>query len=73
MEAEVVRKVFTQRKDGKTLQAIADFLNYNNTPTKRGGKWSKVHIKDMLERVEIYKGKYKHGNVITDGQHEAIL
>lgn len=72
-EAEVVRQVFAWRSEGETLQAIADRLNERNVPTKRGGKWSKVHIKDMLAREDFYRGIYKHGDVVTEGQHKPIL
>lgn len=72
-EAIIVKEVFQKRKEGKTLQQIADDLNEGNVPTKRGGKWSKIHVRDMLNRKEFYKGMYKHGNVIAKGEHEPIL
>lgn len=72
-EATVVKEVFALREAGKTLQAIADHLNESNVPTKRGGKWSKVHVRDMISREEFYKGIYKHGDIVAQGQHEPIL
>jgi site-specific DNA recombinase len=72
-EAAVVKKVFAMRAAKMTLQAIADYLNQNRIPTKRGGRWSKVHIRDMINREPFYNGQYKHGNVISSGVHQPIL
>jgi site-specific DNA recombinase len=72
-QAKVVRKVFVMRNEGKTLQAIADELNTANVPTKRGGHWSKVHIRDMLNRERFYKGMYKFDGMEAEGNHVSIL
>ena len=72
-EAAWVRNVFEMRSNGMTYQKIADELNNNGVATKRGGKWSRTHIMDMLNREGIYRGQYKHGDVVSQGQHEPIL
>ncbi|KEO83274.1 recombinase family protein [Tumebacillus flagellatus] len=73
-QATIVREVFRRRnEEEQSLQKIADWLNESGVKTKRGGKWSKVHVKDMIEREGFYKGMYKHGEVMTKGEHEAII
>lgn len=72
-QAEVVRLVFRMRGEGKTLQVIADELNRMQVPTKRGGKWSRTHIKDMLDRESFYRGIYRFDGVEVKGEHVPIL
>ncbi|MED0739039.1 recombinase family protein [Aneurinibacillus thermoaerophilus] len=72
-EAAIVRKIFEYRKEGKTLQYIADELNNNDVPTKLGGKWSRVHIKSILDRENFYKGFYRYSNIVTKGKHQPII
>lgn len=72
-EAKVVRKVYQLRAEKKTFQTIVDVLNENGVPTKRGGNWSRKSVKTILDREEFYCGVYKHGDVVSKGQHEPIL
>lgn len=72
-QANIVRSVFSKRTEGLSLQKIADWMNESGFQTKRGGKWSKVHVKNMLERQDFYCGTYKHGDVSTQGTHTPIL
>ena len=72
-ESSIVRRVFDLHEQGNNLQVIADALNTESAPTKRGGSWSRKHIKTMLDREGIYRGMYKHGNVSVKGEHTAIL
>jgi hypothetical protein len=73
LQAEIVRRVFTLRREGETLVGIPDFLHADSVPTKKGAKWSKVQIKEMLDRQAFYKRTYKQGGVIAVGQHQAIV
>ncbi len=45
---EVIRK---HRRAGKSPQAIADFLNQNSYPTKRGGQWQHSTVRNVLKRI----------------------
>lgn len=72
-QAEWVRTVFQMRAEGVTMQAIADTLNNEGVQTKRGAEWSRKQVMDMLHREDIYRGMYKHGEVVTVGQHQPIL
>lgn len=47
-EAETVRRIFSMRRQGATLQAIADVLNAEKVPTKRGGKWYPATVRYIL-------------------------
>ena len=47
-EVEVVNKVFQLYLDGLGFKKIANYLNSNNIPCKRGGKWCQESIRTML-------------------------
>ena len=49
-ELAVVDRISALRADGMTLQAIADVLNSESIPTKRGGKWHPSTITYILSR-----------------------
>lgn len=49
-ELAVVERIKTLRANRMTLQAIADLLNYENIPTKRGGKWHPSTVTYILRR-----------------------
>ena len=49
-ELDVVDRIQALRADGLTLQAIADILNGDRIPTKRGGKWHPSTITYILSR-----------------------
>lgn len=48
-EQETIRTIFTLRKAGKTLRAIAAHLTEIGAATKRGGRWAAATIKKILE------------------------
>lgn len=72
-QAAWVRRVFEMRSRDTTLQEIVDVLNDTGVSTKRGGKWSRKQIMDMMNREAIYRGMYKHGEIVTKGKHQPIL
>lgn len=78
-EAAVVRQVFQLKALGYSLGKIAALLIEQNVPTRQNGKWSRKHIKTMLDRKKIYQGYYMHGEYgrgedeFIEGEHEAIL
>ncbi|WP_071881347.1 recombinase family protein [Thalassoporum mexicanum] len=41
------------RRSGKSFRAIADYLNRNNYPTKRGGNWTHRTVKLILDRTKV--------------------
>lgn len=52
LPSELVSEIVALRSSGKTLQAIADYLNANEVPNAHKGlKWYPSTIKNTLERV----------------------
>lgn len=51
-EVETVRYIVQLRGEGLTLQVIADRLNAEGRPTKRGGKWYPKTVADVVSRAK---------------------
>lgn len=49
-EQETIALIQRHRKSGKSPQKIADFLNAQRIPTKRGGTWHHSTIRKVLGR-----------------------
>jgi site-specific DNA recombinase len=64
-EVPIVRRVFKEYVGGRPLLQIAQGLNNDNVPTKRGGKWAASTIRGML-RCELYVAR-------PPWQHEGIV
>lgn len=74
-EANVVRRIFSMRENGATMQDIANYLNNNDYRT-RCGKWFVAsNVSSILSNEKTYLGQYKYGKngEWVDGQHEPIL
>ncbi|MHB9130408.1 MAG: recombinase family protein [Armatimonadota bacterium] len=78
--AELVVRIFALRQSGKTLQAIADVLDEEGVPTKRGGRWHPGTVRYILDnpkyqgQIEYYfrwKGLNEH--VIAVGNHTPLI
>ncbi len=50
-EHQTIGLIQDMRKQGHTLQAIADYLNANGYQTQRGGKWYPTTITNVLKNV----------------------
>ncbi len=50
LEQETIATIFRQRRSGKSPQKIADYLNAQNIPTKRGGTWHHSTVRKVLGR-----------------------
>jgi DNA invertase Pin-like site-specific DNA recombinase len=48
-EAEVLRAIEAMRAEGLSLRTIADRLNADQVPTKRGGRWSASTVSRVLD------------------------
>ena len=64
-QAETVRWIFAQALAGEGAQAIADELNAQGIPSKKGGKWSAATIYGMLAN-EQYTGCVVFQKTFTD-------
>ena len=49
-EQAIVALIYRHRRAGKSPQKIADFLNAQSIPTKRGGAWHHSTVRKVLER-----------------------
>lgn len=47
-EVEVVNKIFDLYLEGNGMKKICNYLNSNNIPTKKGGKWSNEGVRTLL-------------------------
>lgn len=72
-EAEIVRKVFALRKEGKTLQGIADELNKAGYRSKKGKEFKHSAVQAILSNESTYRGNYRYGKEASENSHEAIL
>jgi len=54
--AETVRKIFTLRSEGYTLQEIADTLNAQGRKTSRGKDWDHTSVRWVLRNEDKYMG-----------------
>ena len=58
-ELEIIQIIRRHHKSGKSLGAIAKFLNENGYPAKRGGAWSATSVKRVLDRIHSKAPKGK--------------
>jgi DNA invertase Pin-like site-specific DNA recombinase len=74
-EAETVRLIFKLFDGGMTYKHIADYLNEQGVPSKRGGLWEQGALFRLISKRKFYQGYYKYGKDKdwVKGQHEAIL
>jgi hypothetical protein len=52
-ELAVVDRIKSMRSTGETLRAIADVLNSEGIPARRGGKWYPMTIANILRQAAI--------------------
>ena len=69
---ETVKTIFSLRERCYTLRKIADFLNSNNIPTARNGKWHAGTIKYILDN-SIYQGVMQYSNVRVNKAELALV
>lgn len=48
-EQETINIIRKHHKSGKSRESIADYLNKNNIPSKRGGQWSGTTVGRVIE------------------------
>ncbi len=74
-EEIVVRLVFDLREEnpGCTLEDIARALNQEGYKTRQQAKFTRVHVKRILDSEEFYRGTYHYGGVTSQGVHEPLL
>lgn len=72
-EAVVVRYIFRlYLQEGMGIRKIAGQLNAEAIPTRRGGRWSMVTVRDLL-RNRVYLGTYTRFGVKVPGSHQPLV
>ncbi len=71
-EAAIVERVFGEYLNGATTYKIAQQLNKEGIPTKRGGRWQAVQV-DLILRNVFYTGQLHWIGIIYNGSHAAII
>jgi len=71
-EADIVKTIFEQYIEGKGAGKIASYLNRISAPTKRGGRWAKQTIMNILKNP-IYCGMVEWNNIRNQSKHEPII
>ena len=67
---ELIYRLYT--KDGLGLRLIAQHLNERGIPTRRGGNWNMVTIRDILKN-STYTGTYTRFGMRLPRSHPAII
>lgn len=55
VEQQAIRRMKRQRRQGWTLQRIADDLTARGVMPKRGAKWHRKTVRDILSRADVNK------------------
>ncbi len=72
-EAVVVRYIFRlYLQELMGIRKIAGQLNSEEIPTRRGGRWSMVTVRDLL-RNRVYLGTYTRFGVKVPGSHPPLV
>jgi len=72
-EAVVVRYIFRlYLQESMGIRKIAGQLNDEQVPTRRGGRWSMVTVRDLL-RNRAYLGNYSRFGTTVTGSHPALV
>ena len=78
LEAEVIRRIFSEYEHGKSIQGICDGLNADGIKTAENGIWKVTTIRSVLKN-EKYAGQVrllKRGDgeeILLKNHHEAIV
>jgi DNA invertase Pin-like site-specific DNA recombinase len=72
-EAAIVRELFDRFRGGETLKGLAAWLEAQNIPTRRGGRWNASTLRTLLTNPR-YAGKSVYrGEEVAEGQWQAIV
>lgn len=72
-KAPAVKLAFRLNRQGLKLQQIADALNEAGHTTKRGAAFTPTQIHRILNRRDLYRGKYVYSGIVSDGQHKPLI
>jgi len=72
VEAETVRMIYSRYLSGRSMGEIAKELNRAKVPTKRGGRWDKRTIANILKNP-LYCGEMEWDGVVRQAPHKALI
>ena len=73
-EAEIVKFIFAQCLNGKSIKSIAKHLNDTGVPSRKGVKWGDSSIKQiLLNPTYIGKVNSQKNNEAYAGKHEGLV
>lgn len=71
-EAKIVKRMFREGQQGRTLSQIADGLNRDQIKTRRGNEWTRGSVRVIL-RNRFYIGELQHDGKPIQGAHTPIV
>ncbi len=71
-EAHAVRAIYNMYRRGSTMDDIASFLNDAEIPAKKGGRWNKQSVGNILHNP-LYAGYKSWDGIMQKGEQEAIV
>ena len=71
-ESDVVRAIFREYLERRSISGVIQFLNENEKLTRNGKRWSKAGVAWILKN-ETYVGKVHFGKIRAIGKHPAII
>lgn len=71
-EAHTVRAIYNMYVRGSTMEDIAGFLNSAEVPAKKGGRWNRQSVCNILHNP-LYAGYVDWNGFIRRGEQEAII
>ncbi len=71
-EAHNVRAIYNMYRRGSTMDDIASFLNKAEIPAKKGGRWNKQSIGNILHNP-LYVGYQDWNGILRRGDQEPIV
>ncbi len=71
-EMYIVRAIYNMYRKGNSMEFIAESLNDALFPAKKGGKWNKQSVSNILHNP-LYAGYVEWDGKIRQGNHTAVI
>jgi DNA invertase Pin-like site-specific DNA recombinase len=71
-QAETVKGIYSSYLDGRSMGEIAKYLNRVKAPTKRGGRWDKRTVANILKNP-LYSGRIEWDGIVKSAPHRSII
>lgn len=71
-ELGIVKKIFRDYAEGKSMKEIAKFLNNEGIKTKKGRRWDRKTVSRILSNP-VYCGIIEWEEILFEGEHEKVI